>query len=324
MSSSVGERGHPDHAGLARAGRRRSRRVRPTPSTGSRPAFTATTGLARREPPGQAAEVAGLPNDSMYMHDDVGAARRPPSTGAGRCRTRRPGCRGRRTTRCRRPPRGPGAMIAAPTMPDSDSSDTPPRQRDDVGEGGVQAHRRVGVDDAEAVRARPRGSPTSGPTRSTSASSAAPSGPASANPAERITTPYTCLRPHSSTTAATDGGRHGDHGQVDVVGDVEDARHGPDAWRRGAALRVHRPHRALRSRRAAGCGRTSWPTRARVAAGADDGDAARRQQPPHGLGGRRAGAARRWPPRPPASAAGRAAPRRRRRRSGWPSRTRPA
>ncbi len=93
-------------------------------------------------------------------------------------------------------------MMAAPTIPDSESSDTGPRRGTTVAK--VAWSRTVG-----SVLMIPRqfGPTTRTPQdraiRRTSASRAAPSAPCSLNPAERITTPYTCLRPHSSTTAAT-------------------------------------------------------------------------------------------------------------------------
>ena len=82
------------------------------------------------------------------------------------------------------------------------------------------------------------------------------------------------------------GGRHGDDGEVDVVGDVEDAAAAAD---RGDVCAFgftgHTgPAKPARWRFCT----TAWPIDVRVPTGADDRDAARRQEAPHRLGGRRA------------------------------------
>ena len=95
------------HPGLLAAGRprwrrpdRRRRRRQPAGLHGD-------DRLGAAEAPGQAAEVARVA-EALDVHARRRRwCRRPPSTGAGRCRTRRRGCRGRGTTRCRAPPRGP-------------------------------------------------------------------------------------------------------------------------------------------------------------------------------------------------------------------------
>ncbi len=74
-----------------------------------------------------------------------------------------------------------------------------------------------------------------------------------------MTTPYTCLRPHSSTTAGYGRRRHGDDRQVDLLGEVEDAGDGPDASD-VLGVRVDRPDRAHEARLAAGSPSASWPT----------------------------------------------------------------
>ena len=92
----------------AAARRRWGRRVRRATGAGQPTRLHRDHGLGPGQPPGQAAEVAGVAEATRCTCTRRRCARRPPSTGAGRCPRRRRGCRGRRTTRCRRPRPGPG------------------------------------------------------------------------------------------------------------------------------------------------------------------------------------------------------------------------
>ncbi len=177
---------------------------RPTDAieVGSRPAFTVTTGLARLRRRARRLKWRGFPRLSMYMHTTSVLSSLVQYWSRSLLDT---SARLPRATKDEMPiPRSRACpMIAAPTIPDSESSDTRPRRGTTLAK--VACKRTSG-----SVLMIPRqfGPTTRTPqeraTRSTSASRAVPSAPSSLNPAERITTPYTCLRPHSSTTAATE------------------------------------------------------------------------------------------------------------------------
>ena len=122
-------------------------------------------------------------------------------------------------------------------MPDWLSRPTRPREHLDVGEGGVQRHRRVGVDHAEAVGPEDADAePAGGGQHPGLFGLALGAGLGEAGRDDHD-------RGHPGPAALLDhrhhlGRRHAHHGEVDLVGDVEHRRIRPDAGH-GCRLGVH-------------------------------------------------------------------------------------
>ena len=174
--------------------------ARPGRRARARPDFTAMTGLRRASRRASRANLRGLPKRLQVQQDHVGARVAPPSTAAGRCRRRRPGCRPRR--RWTGPARGGrlGRASRCPSAPDWQKKPIRPARRQHRGQRGVQPHRRVGVDDAEAVRPDHPHAVRAGQHGPAAARAGrGPPRPVSAKPAETTTRPRTPLRAQSST-----------------------------------------------------------------------------------------------------------------------------
>ena len=124
---------------------------------GDRPDFTTTTGLLPREPPGDPAELARVAQRLEVEHHGVGALVLLPVLHQVVAATRRPGCPPRRTStgrargvrRCRA-----GRRRARRTGRRSPSR--PARRAASASSEAFSRDRRVGVDDAERVRADAR------------------------------------------------------------------------------------------------------------------------------------------------------------------------
>ena len=122
------ERVDADHAGLAEqrvdrdVGRRERGGVRrrgPAPGGGAA-ALHRDDRLRARDAPGEPRELARVPERLEVEEDHVGARGRPPSTAGGRCRSRRPCCRPRRTARSRCRARPARLISSMPSPPDCD------------------------------------------------------------------------------------------------------------------------------------------------------------------------------------------------------------
>ena len=98
-----------------------------------------------------ARSAAGCRTTRRTARSPCSAGRRP-STRAGRSSRRRRGCRARRTPPRRAARAAAWPSSASPSAPDCDDSARPPGAHVDVAEQRVQRDRRVGVDEAEAVR----------------------------------------------------------------------------------------------------------------------------------------------------------------------------
>ena len=241
----VRQGGHPDHPGLAEQGVvGQVAPHRAGPCRAATPAFTATTGLARVSRRASRLKRRALPNDSMYMHTTSVRSsssqywrRSLPDTSA-------------------RLPRATNDEMPTPSLAglvDDRRADHarlrqqrhPARERDDVRERGVQPHRRVGVEDAEAVRPDDPDAPRPGDAQHLGLEGGAlrpglgearRTGPPRRTPAcGRTPRPP---RPPARPARAIDR-------QVDVVGDVEDARHRPAPTATWSAFGFTGLHRAL-------------------------------------------------------------------------------
>ena len=202
----LGDGIHPDDPGLLE---QRGHRV----LVDRRPGHTTTRGVAtaldrhHRLGAGQlardAAELAGVAEPSPGTAAPRRWRGRWTSTASGRCRRRRPGCppetkEDSPRPRCAR--RGEdgdaqGARLAEETHP--------PARGQRRCEGGVQAHRRVGVGHAQGAGGRPPACRGAGPRAPGGARRPGRRRPVSANPVETMTSARTPLARQSSSTAST-------------------------------------------------------------------------------------------------------------------------
>ena len=214
---------------------------RPTDAieVGSRPAFTVTTGLARLRRRARRLKWRGFPRLSMYMQTTSVLSSLVPvleQVVAGHVGTVAEGDEGRDAD----PPLAGLADDRGAHHPGLREQRHAPPSGDDVGEGGVQAHVRVGVDDPEAVRTHHADAPGAGDTQHLGLEGR-PLRPELGEPRREDHDAVHLLAPALLHDGGDGVGRDRDHREVHVVGDVEDAGRGAD---RGDVVRVgvHGPH----------------------------------------------------------------------------------